>query len=137
MRLIYKNSSHCTGAWSQTLGKRKARGANSMTKAVSKTHTHYGIHFYALLLLSNIKWEVAYSTLCTEKNLEKKLYIIYTWQAHSFSKLNLWRNSHMLHTQTTQAHIDRVGKQWTIAAAKKKSPAATGPSDSKISILAK
>lgn len=34
-----------------------------------------------------------------------------------FSKLNLWRNSHMLHTQTTQAHIDRVGELWTIAAA--------------------
>lgn len=38
---------------------------------------------------------------------------------------------HMLHTQTTQAHIDQVGEQWTIAAAeKKKSPAGTGPSGS-------
>lgn len=45
----------------------------SMTKGNSKTHTRYGIYLYALLLLSNIKWEVAYSTLCTEKI--RKLYI--------------------------------------------------------------
>lgn len=44
-----------------------------MMKGKSKTHTHNGIYLYALLLLSNIKWEVAYSTLCTEKF--RKLYI--------------------------------------------------------------
>lgn len=56
-----------------------------MTKGNSKTHTHYGI--YALLLLSNIKWEVAYSTLCTENF--RKLYMNLHMAGLLFSKLNL------------------------------------------------
>lgn len=90
-----------------------------MTKPFQRLNTHYGIHLYALLLLSDIEWEVAYSTLCTEK---KK----FCWKnctSFTHGKARSWAssisNSHMLHTQTTQAHIDRVGEQWTIAAAKK------------------
>lgn len=62
-----------------------------MTIPFQRLNTHYGIHFYALLLLSDIEWEVAYSTLCTEKKkfLLEKLYIIYTWQGSLFSKLSL------------------------------------------------
>ena len=60
-----------------------------------------------LWLLSNIKWEVAYSTLCTEKI--RKLYINLHMAGLLFSKLHLWHNSHMLHTQLLQAHINQVG----------------------------
>lgn len=51
--------------------KSKYKGNFYDKKGISKTR--YGIYLYALLLLSNIKWEVAYSTLCTEKF--RKLYI--------------------------------------------------------------
>lgn len=79
-----------------------------MTKGNLKTHTLYGIYLYALLLLSNIKWEVAYSTLCTEKF--RKLYINLHMAGLLFSKLDLLHNSHMLHTQLLKRTSIRSGK---------------------------
>lgn len=41
------------------------------------------IQFYALLLLSDMKWEVAYSTLCTDIFFFLEICTsIYTWQAY-------------------------------------------------------
>ncbi len=77
-------------------------------KGISKTHTHYGIYLYALLLLSNIKWEVAYSTLCTEKF--RKLYINLHTAGLLLSKLDLWHNSHMLHVKLLKRTSIRSGK---------------------------
>lgn len=84
-----------------------------MTIPFQRLNTHYGIHLDALLLLSDIEWEVAYSTLCTEK---KKVFVgkITVHHLH-MAGLTLEQaqifNSHMLHKQTTQAHIDQVGEQ--------------------------
>lgn len=78
-----------------------------MSKGNSITHTHYGIYIYALLLLSYIKWEVAYSTLCTE--IFRKLYINLHIAGLLFSKLDLWQ-SHMVHTHLHKRTSIRLGE---------------------------
>lgn len=105
-------------------GRRKARGRkNSMTMPFQRLNTHYGIHLCPITIVRYwVGGSLQYLVHWKKKKVFslEKLYIIYTWQGSLLGELNLWRNSHMLHTQTTQAHIDRVGEQWTIAAAKKK-----------------
>lgn len=80
-----------------------------MTIPFQRLNTHYGIHFYALLLLSDIEWEVAYSTLCTET---KKGFVgkktVHHLHVARLTLQQVQSLTHMLHTQTTQAHIDRV-----------------------------
>lgn len=86
-----------------------------------------------LLLLSNIKWEVAYSTLCTEKF--RKLYINLHMAGLLFRKHELRHNSHMLQHTPTQAHINKVGEKLTIAAAIL--PTAVGSSRLKVRVPAR
>lgn len=57
-----------------------------------KTEAH--IQFYALLLLFDMKWEVAYSTLCTEKKIFRNLYINLHMAGLHFHKLDVWHHSH-------------------------------------------
>lgn len=55
-----------------------------MTMPFQRLNTLYGIRTYALLLLSDIEWEVAYSTLCTEKEnfVGKTVHHLHMAKAH-------------------------------------------------------
>lgn len=69
-----------------------------MTIPFQRLNTHDG--FDALLLLSDIEWEVAYSTLCTDK---KKTCTSFTHgKAHS-SASSIF-NSHAAHAHHSSAH---------------------------------
>lgn len=91
-------------------------------KKIWKTQAH--IHFDAPLLLSDMKWEVAYSTLCTDffffflENCTS----IYTWQAYTFTSL-ICDNTHTKHTNT-QTYVNQIWEECMTAAV---SNWATGP----------
>lgn len=79
-----------------------------------KTQAH--IHFYAPLLLSDMKWEVAYSTLCTEFFFFfRKLYINLHMAGLHFHKLDLWQHSHTKHTNT-QTYVNQIWEECMTAA---------------------
>lgn len=61
---------------------------------ILQTQAHF--QFYALLLLSDMKWEVAYSTLCTEKKniFFRNLYINLQMAGLHFHKPDLRHHSH-------------------------------------------
>lgn len=72
------------------------------------------IQFYALLLLSDMKWEVAYSTLCTDFFfcLFRNLYInLHMAGLHFifFHKLDLTPLAHK--HANTQAHVNQIWEE--------------------------
>lgn len=74
------------------------------------------IQFYAPLLLPDMKWEVAYSTLCTDFFFFfRKLYINLHMAGLHFHKLDLWQHSHTKHTNT-QAYVNQIWEDFMTAA---------------------
>lgn len=82
------------------------------------------IQFYALLLLSDMKWEVASSTLCAlifffyYFFFLRNLYInLHMAGLHFISFTSLIRHHSHANTQHTQAHVNQIGEEFMTAAA--------------------